>query len=127
MLIVDDNKLMHELISYTLVMPKLEFYHAYSGEEVYNILMSVNIDCIFMDFVIPYSSGVKVTNIIRKAYKKKKIYIIGMTGIVGGEEEKVCFRCGMNAFLRKPFNSHKLVGAFNEYLESVFQSCALEC
>ena len=49
MLIVDDDKLMHELIAYTLVLPKIEFYHAYNGEE-----------------------------------------------------EKVCFESGMNAFLKNP-------------------------
>ena len=119
MLIVDDDKLMHELIAYTLVLPKIEFYHAYNGEEVYNILMSVNIDCIFMDLVMPYSGGVKVTEIIRKAYVKDKMHIIGITGTVGGEEEKVCFESGMNAFLRKPFDSQELVDVFKEYIESV--------
>lgn len=124
-LIVDDEKLMHDLISNSLDMPKIQFYHAHNGQEVYNILLYNDIDCIFMDFVMPYSSGVKVTDIIRKAYKSKKVYIIGMTGTVGGEEEKVGIQCGMNAFLRKPFDSHKLVGVFNEYLETVILNCEL--
>ncbi len=119
LLIVDDDKLIHDLLSVSLDMAKVEIYHAYSGDEVYNILMNININCIFMDFVLPFSSGPKVTEIIRKAYVKDKIHIIGMTGTVGGEEERVCFESGMNAFIRKPFDSQELVDVFQKYIESV--------
>lgn len=82
---------MHRLIADVLNRPKIRFYHAFSGEEVYHTLMSIEINCIFMDFIMPHSSGGKVTDIIRKAYKNKKIYIIGMTGTIGGMRRKCVF------------------------------------
>ena len=115
-LIVDDEPVFHEQIPLLISKRGVRFFSARNSTEVFEILGNHEIDCVFMDFVLPDRTGIGITESIRKFYIRKKIYIIGMTTLLGGREAETCAAHGMNDFVRKPFNDEKLFEAFQRFL-----------
>ncbi|HSY75261.1 MAG TPA: response regulator, partial [Bacteroidia bacterium] len=69
-----------------------------------------NFDLVLMDIQLPEMDGYEATHFIREKLPapKSAIPIIAMTAhAISGEEEK-CLKAGMNGYISKPFNTHKL-------------------
>jgi PAS domain S-box-containing protein len=69
-----------------------------------------NFDLVLMDIQLPEMDGYEATHHIREKLlpPKSTIPIIAMTAhAISGEEEK-CIKAGMNGYISKPFNTHKL-------------------
>ena len=114
-LIVDDEPLIHELISSFISKREAKYFFATAPSEAFGILRNHKIDCIFMDLVLPGRSGIGLTKMIRNIYGYKSIYIIGMTGLFGGREAEECAAHGMNDFLRKPFKAENVAEVFQRF------------
>jgi CheY-like chemotaxis protein len=63
-----------------------------------------------MDVQMPVMNGFEATKAIRALdTDKRKIPVIAMTANVLNEEIENCYKAGMNEFIGKPFDSHKLI------------------
>lgn len=65
-----------------------------------------NYDLIFMDIGLPDTTGLAVTEQIRKFSDKQKaaVPIVALTGHMGNAERQACLKSGMNEMLIKPMN-----------------------
>ena len=68
--------------------------------------------------VIPGMHGLETTMKLKKFPNTKEIPIIALTAVGGSDFIKECFNQGVSSFIRKPFNSKKLVDEINRVVRS---------
>ena len=76
-------------------------------------------DAILMDCEMPEMNGFEATRLIRKlqGQNNSPLLIIGLSGLVMGEEARDCFvECGMDDFLSKPVSPDQLRGKLKAIL-----------
>ncbi|MDQ7056604.1 MAG: cache domain-containing protein [Persephonella sp.] len=109
-LIVDDNKLWHEILENNLKIFKLNVEHAYSGEEAVNLLKNCSrkYDLILMDWNMPGMDGIETSRKIKEVMDR---YCDGMSPIIimvssfrRNDIEEKAKQIGVNAFLQKPLD-----------------------
>ncbi|MBF0422123.1 MAG: response regulator [Magnetococcales bacterium] len=88
-----------------------------NGWEALRLLKTENFDLVLMDLNMPELDGYETTRKIRCAAVEDgfnpDIPIIAVTALVVPEEEKKCFDCGMNGYVRKPYRASDLLEAMD--------------
>lgn len=104
-LIVDDEKIQRQTISY-LFKKDSNNIHIIQGtngkEAVKQIINNKNIKIIIMDITMPECDGIQATKMIRLMNKNVKIYAVTAADITP-KIKKICLKAGMNGFYSKPF------------------------
>lgn len=122
-LIVEDIEINIELIKTFLnkMNHNLEIFVAKNGLEAVEVYKENDIDLIFMDIQMPKLNGLKATEIIRAMNKDKlnKVIIIALTAGTLSTEKQACFDSGMDDFLTKPIDIHKLRDMYNKYIKKI--------
>lgn len=109
-LVAEDNQINTLVITKTLEKLGLEVVCVESGIEVLEYLDSRNqLDLILMDCLMPHMDGFEATKNIRKNPNFNHIKIIALTANSTSADKEKCFDAGMDAFLSKPINRHKLI------------------
>ncbi len=105
-LIVDDNKAWHEILSSTLKMFDIQTVHAYSAyealEKVYKL--QNNIDLILMDWSMPKVDGIETTKMLKKEFQSDLPQIVMMSSFRQESILKLANKAGIDLFLQKPIN-----------------------
>jgi CheY-like chemotaxis protein len=84
---------------------------ASSGFQALRSLASKDFDLVFMDIEMPQVDGWETTRLIRQGLygvKNPKIPVVALTGRNSQEDQKQCYDSGMDYFVSKPANLHKL-------------------
>ena len=102
-LLVEDNKEIHELIKNVLEKERYIVIHAYSGTEALIILEKEKIDLILLDLMLP---GINGEEIIKKI---KSIPIIVISAKVSKEDKINSLLIGANDYITKPFDMDELL------------------
>ena len=102
-LLVEDNKEIHELIKNVLEKERYIVINAYSGTEALIILEKEKIDLIFLDLMLP---GINGEEIIKKI---KNIPIIVISAKVSKEDKINSLLIGANDYITKPFDTDELL------------------
>ena len=97
-LLVEDNKEIHELIKNVLEKERYIVINAYSGTEALIILEKEKIDLILLDLMLP---GINGEEIIKKI---KSIPIIVISAKVSKEDKINSLLIGANDYITKPFS-----------------------
>ncbi len=124
-LLVDDNKIWHDILENILKMFDLEVDHAYSGEEA--VLKAYNkenyYDLILMDWNMPKMDGIEATKEINRQFKmhhpkngKLPLSVIMISSFRQESIVKSAKNAGIEIFLQKPINPSIL----NDILSSIF-------
>ncbi len=118
-LIVDDNKSWHTILSNTLEMFGIETEHAYDGEEAVRMVAQNEepYDLILMDWNMPELDGIEATKKIQQNNKLENIPTVVM--ISAYHEENIVHsakEAGIDIFLQKPINPSIL----NDILSGLF-------
>ena len=118
-IIAEDEPLNMLLIKTILFqfMPNSEIYEAKNGLEVVKLSNSITPDLIFMDVHMPDLDGIEATKQIREmeVNTPKLIPIIALTAGALKEEKDNCFAAGMDDFLTKPIEPHKIQAVLSKY------------
>lgn len=102
-LIVEDNKDIHNLIKEILEKNKFNILDAYSGTQAVNIIEKENIDLILLDLMLPGLNGEEIVK------KVKNIPIIIISAKISPEDKINMLIQGANDYITKPFNSEELL------------------
>ena len=105
-LVVDDEKLIREVIKEYLVLENFEVYEAENGMEAVELVKNNNFDIIIMDIMMPKMDGYSACKEIKKI---KDIPFI-MLSARGEEYDKLIgFDLGIDDYVTKPFSPKELV------------------
>ena len=102
-LLVEDNKEIHELIKNALEKERYIVINAYSGTEALIILEKEKIDLILLDLMLPVITGEEIIK------KIKSIPIIIISAKVSKEDKINSLLIGANDYITKPFDMDELL------------------
>ncbi len=137
-LLVDDNEMNREVASMMLEQDHL-VTAAKSGLEALGILAVQDFDIIFMDVQMPEMDGLTATAIIRalekglsapgelpdtlnnalaEKLKGRHVPIIAMTALAMDEDKERCLSAGMDDYISKPFQHHRILATLQSLIQS---------
>lgn len=115
-LLVDDEKLISDIIKSRIESDEINLYQAYNGMEAIEIVRKNKIDLIVQDINMPGINGIDVIRILKSDEKFKKIKIIVLTSLDDKETMDTVKSLGIDAFFNKPFRTSQLLEKINELI-----------
>ena len=109
-LVIEDNPVEIETIKARLKQKQYEVLVAKNGEEGIRLAQEQHPDLIFMDMILPGMHGLEATIKLKQSPDTKDIPIVALTVMDSSEFVATCFKEGVSAFIKKPYN-------FNEIFE----------
>ena len=111
---VDDEKLIRDVVREYLEVESYEVVEASDGDKVNDILSKDNIDLIIMDIMMPHKDGFQTVKELRKTYNVPII----MLSARGEEYDKLIgFDLGIDDYVTKPFSPKELVARVKAILK----------
>ncbi|GAA3375687.1 response regulator [Streptomyces sannanensis] len=107
-LVVDDNKVIRQLIRVNLELEGFEVVTAGDGAECLDVVHRVSPDVITLDVVMPRLDGVRTAARLRSDPRTRHLPLALVSACTTHEVESG-FAAGVNAFLAKPFEPTELV------------------
>ena len=120
-LIVEDNPVNRRLADIIFRQLGLTVELAVNGQEGLNLFLKNKYDIIFMDIHMPVLDGISATKEIIRIEQEKNIPhtpIVALTANVIPEDRDTYIQAGMDYFLAKPIEKHKLEEILNNLLYS---------
>ncbi|MDY5577012.1 MAG: ATP-binding protein [Lachnospiraceae bacterium] len=119
-LLVEDNEMNIEIITYILKDAGIEVAHAWNGQEALQIFERSEVgefSFIFMDVMMPVMNGIEATKAIRSLEREdaKTIPIFAMTANAYVEDMKETREAGMNEHLSKPIDIDRMFQMMEKY------------
>lgn len=113
-LVVDDEKLIRDVVREYLEVESYEVVEASDGDKVDDILSKDSIDLIIMDIMMPHKDGFQTVKELRKTYNVPVI----MLSARGEEYDKLIgFDLGIDDYVTKPFSPKELVARVKAILK----------
>mgnify|MGYP003572432956 CR=1 FL=1 len=115
LLIVDDAKLMREMIKNAFnSVPDVTILEAENGEEAIQLFGATKPALVTMDITMDFKNGVDASRGILKDYPEAKIIMVTALG----QENllKECIDLGVKDFIVKPFTKDRLLSAASKVL-----------
>lgn len=115
-LLVEDNHVNQLLATRLLQKLNIEVALAQNGQEAINSLESDTYDFVLMDIQMPIMDGLEATRRIRQNPLLTNLPIIAMSAGVTLDEQALCAKVGMSAFIGKPIDFNELKNTLFEHL-----------
>lgn len=109
-LVIEDNPVEIETIKTRLKQKNYQVLIAKNGEEGIRLAEEEQPDLIFMDMILPGMHGLEATIKLKQNPETKDIPVVALTVMDSSEFVATCFKEGITAFIRKPYD-------FNEIFE----------
>jgi CheY-like chemotaxis protein len=116
-LVVDDDRFQHRLLSQMLAGEQLELCFASSGAETWALLRTVKPDLILLDFHLPDLDGVEIMHRLKATPSTSDIPVILITGTSTREVVDSSHAAGAVDFMVKPFNSARLKAGIFKHIQ----------
>ncbi|MFI7012129.1 response regulator [Streptomyces sp. NPDC050145] len=107
-LVVDDNKVIRQLIRVNLELEGFEVVTAADGAECLEVVQQVRPDVITLDVVMPRLDGMRTASRLRADTRTSALPIVLVSACTQYEVESG-LEVGVDAFLSKPFEPAELV------------------
>lgn len=108
-LLVDDSPQVLEQQKAVLGKTGVDIITAHTGPEAIKKIHIEQPDVIFLDLMLPEMNGDEVCRFIKKDPRLKNIPVIIVTAREEEQTMQRCFRCGCDAFVKKPFTAQELL------------------
>ena len=108
-LVVDDDRLQHKLLSHVLGSEKVELAFATTAAEAIASLHKRRPDLILMDVSMPEVDGIEATRLLKSAAQFSAIAVIMITGVGGPNVVVDSLKAGAADFVVKPFDRNILL------------------
>jgi two-component system chemotaxis response regulator CheY len=122
-MIVDDSKVMRNLVKQTLKktgLAEFEFQEAEDGEEALEKFDETITDIVFADWNMPRMSGIALAKEIRSNEKNRRVPIIMVTSEKAmGKVEQALDEVGANAYVTKPFTPDEMKQKIEKIIASL--------
>lgn len=117
-LLVEDNRINHRIVSQMLNSYGFEVSTAIHGLDCLRIMQTRSFDIVLMDMQMPIMDGYEAAQHICQDPELKRTPIIAMTAhAMSGDREK-CLQCGCIDYIAKPFRAEELVGIIQRNLKN---------
>ncbi|WP_236580255.1 response regulator [Streptomyces sp. HM190] len=116
MLVVDDNKVIRQLIRVNLELEGFEVVTAADGAECLDVVHQVRPDVITLDVVMPRLDGLRTAARLRSDSRTKRLPLAIVSACTQYEVE-AGLDVGVDAFLAKPFEPDELVSLVRQLVE----------
>ncbi|KUO12246.1 hypothetical protein AQJ58_10395 [Streptomyces sp. DSM 15324] len=116
MLVVDDNKVIRQLIRVNLELEGLEVVTASDGAECLEVVHQVRPDVVTLDVVMPRLDGLRTAARLRSDPRTRDLPLAIISACTPYEIE-AGLDVGIDAFLAKPFEPHELVALVRQLLD----------
>ncbi len=103
-LVVEDNPVEIETIKARLKQKQYEVLIAKTGEDGIRLAIEQQPDLIFMDMILPGMHGLEATIKLKQLQETKDIPIVALTVMDSSEFVATCFKEGVSAFIKKPYD-----------------------
>ncbi|MFF0009513.1 response regulator [Streptomyces tibetensis] len=117
-LVVDDNKVIRQLIRVNLELEGLEVVTAADGAECLDVVHRVRPDVVTLDVVMPRLDGLRTAARLR-ADPRTRDTPLAIVSACGHHEIEAGLEVGVDAFLAKPFEPAELVRMVRQLMERV--------
>jgi CheY-like chemotaxis protein len=107
-LIVEDDGLVVNIVSYLLEKEGFDIVVAKDGNEGIEVLEIENPDLILMDLVLPYRSGLEVTSLAKQKFPYTPIIVVSSLGLID-ETIQEALNLGVSGVVSKPFLPSDLI------------------
>jgi CheY-like chemotaxis protein len=107
-LVVDDNKVIRQLIRVNLELEGFEVVTAADGAECLEVVQRVRPDAITLDVVMPRLDGIRTAARLHADPRTRDIPLAIISACTQGEVEEG-YSAGVDAFLTKPFEPGELI------------------
>ena len=114
LLIVDDEKLIRDVITEYANHEKFETVQASDGEEALNIIAKENIDLVVLDIMMPKIDGL---TFLKEMKKVKNIPVIILSARSEEYDKLIGFDLGADDYLTKPFSPKELIARIKAILK----------
>ena len=115
---VDDSVRVHYVMKKLLTAAGYQFLGIDDAIRAIGVLVTKKPELIFLDLVMPYSSGYEICKQLRKLPSFNHIPIIILTGNDGFANRLHSNFVGASDFLSKPLSADKVLGTINKHLKS---------
>ncbi|MEU1177550.1 response regulator [Streptomyces sp. NPDC005820] len=115
-LVVDDNKVIRQLIRVNLELEGLEVVTASDGAECLEVVHQVRPDVVTLDVVMPRLDGLRTAARLRSDSRTRDLPLAIISACTPYEVE-AGLEVGVDAFLAKPFEPNELVSVVRQLLE----------
>ncbi|MGV9879886.1 response regulator [Streptomyces sp. NPDC003006] len=114
-LVVDDNKVIRQLIRVNLELEGFEVVTAADGAECLDVVHQVQPDVVTLDVVMPRLDGLRTAARLRADARTRELPIVVVSACTQYEVESG-LEVGVDAFLAKPFEPSELVGVVRQLM-----------
>ncbi|MER5431185.1 response regulator [Streptomyces sp. NPDC002588] len=114
-LVVDDNKVIRQLIRVNLELEGLEVVTASDGAECLDVVHQVRPDVVTLDVVMPRLDGLRTASRLRSDPRTRDLPLAIISACTQYEVE-AGLEVGVDAFLSKPFDPDELVDLVRQLL-----------
>lgn len=109
-LVVEDNRVNQQVAVRILEKAGYNCDVAANGAEALKALENLPYDCVLMDCQMPVLDGYEATRRLRASNSiNARVLVVAATAGVTTEERKLCQEAGMDDFIAKPIQAHKLL------------------
>lgn len=115
-LVVDDERDIVELISYSLTKEGYQVYQAYNGKEGIEVAKQINPDLIILDVMMPEMDGIEACRIMRAMPEFKQTFMVFLTARSEEYSEIAGFNVGADDYIAKPIKPRALMSRINAIL-----------
>ena len=105
-LVVDDEKLIREVIKEYLLLDNFDVYEAENGDDAIEVFKKNNIDLVIMDIMMPKMDGYTACKAIKKI---KNVPFIMLSARSEEYDKLIGFDLGIDDYVTKPFSPKELV------------------
>ena len=114
-LVIDDDRLLCELIRTTFELEGYDVDTAYDVIEAERVLVETRPDAILLDIGLPGIDGIFYLERLRETPQTRRIPIVAISG--SDEAGRAAKAVGAEAFLRKPFSPLELIALVTPLIE----------
>ena len=107
-LVVDDDGINRMVVRVLMERRNYRVLEAASGPEALDLVKDETFDVVLMDLSMPGMDGLETTRCIRSHDASSQLLVVALTAHTSHTEQKMCLEAGMNAVLRKPFDSEQV-------------------
>ncbi len=86
-LVVEDDKLLRDILAMKLAKPSLEIIHALDGEQALKLVTDAKPDIVLLDIILPGINGFEVLEKIKTDAETKGVHVIIISNL--GQEEDI--------------------------------------
>lgn len=122
-MIVDDEAVVHELLTHYLNREGFEVFSIYNGSDVLDKTASYKPDLILLDVLLPELDGLEICHELRK---KSDVPIIFITSKDAPHEVALGLGIGGDDYIKKPFNPVEVVARIRVQLRRIRKQFTLQ-